>query len=78
MDLSAFARLVIDEIRAQAPIIAPEYLTVEQAAQLTGFSKRALESMRARREGPKWIKCGRVVRYPIADLRAWMSQGTIS
>lgn len=52
--------------------IAPEYLTEAQVAQLTGFSPRALEAMRSRREGPAYLKIGRSVRYRAADVRAWI------
>lgn len=56
--------------------ITPEYLTPRQAAQLIGFSLRALEAMRARRIGPAYVKVGKAkngpIRYCLDDVRAWM------
>jgi hypothetical protein len=56
--------------------LTPEYLTPRQAAQLIGFSLRALEAMRARRIGPAYVKVGKAkngpIRYSVDDVRAWM------
>ena len=56
--------------------LTPEYLTPRQAAQLIGFSLRALEAMRARRIGPAYVKVGKAkngpIRYSVEDVRAWM------
>lgn len=56
--------------------ITPEYLTTSQVAQLTGFSLRALEAMRAKRTGPNFVKVGKAkngpIRYRLEDVRAWM------
>lgn len=56
--------------------LLPEYLTPSQAAQLTSYSLRALEMMRAKRTGPAYIKVGKAkngsIRYHIEDIRAWM------
>jgi len=57
------------------PIKSPEYLTTAQAAQMTGFTEKALGSMRDRREGPQYFKVGRLVRYRIEDLHMWIQQG---
>lgn len=55
---------------------SPEYLTPTQAAELTGFTLRALECMRAKRTGPAYIKVGTsrnsVIRYRLSDIHAWM------
>ena len=53
------------------PLVA-EYLTPLQVAQLTGFTSKALESMRARRAGPPFLKIGTAVRYRVSDVRAWI------
>ena len=56
--------------------LTPEYLTPSQTAQLTGFSLRALEAMRAKRSGPCYVKVGSAkngpIRYRLDDIRAWM------
>jgi len=55
--------------------LKPLYLTTAQVAQMTGFTEKALGSMRDRREGPQYFKVGRLVRYRIEDLRAWVEHG---
>lgn len=66
------------EQRQSPEAITPEYLTPHQTAQLTGFSLRALESMRAKRIGPVYAKVGKAkngpIRYRLDDVRAWMDQ----
>jgi predicted DNA-binding transcriptional regulator AlpA len=56
-------------------VIKPEYLTAEQVEVMTGFSVKALETMRHRRKGPPFLKLGVSVRYRVSDVRAWMEQG---
>jgi hypothetical protein len=60
------------------PVAVLEYLTPRQAANMTGFSLRALEALRAKRTGPSYIKVGRAkngpIRYHIEDVRAWMQK----
>jgi predicted DNA-binding transcriptional regulator AlpA len=54
------------------------YLTTNEAAELLGKTTAALNSMRARREGPKHYKTGRGVRYLLSELVAWMDRYAIS
>lgn len=65
-----------ERLRSHEPIIPPEYLTPAQVGQLTGFSPRALEAMRAKRAGPPFIKVGEgkngAIRYRLDDVRAWL------
>jgi predicted DNA-binding transcriptional regulator AlpA len=60
--------------RGRVPI-TPEYLTAEQVAQLTGFSSKALEAFRSKRQGPLYLKVGHNVRYRADDVRAWVEAG---
>ena len=73
-NLNVLARLVAEHLSSTLP---PEYLTTEQVSQLTGFSVRALENMRARRIGPAFSKLGNgaraPVRYHIDDVRRWFA-----
>lgn len=48
------------------------YLTPAAAARYTGFTARALETLRHRGQGPRFFKVGRQERYRVADLRAWI------
>lgn len=67
-------RLVERLRRGELPV-APEYLTAFQVAQLAGFTPKGLETMRAKRLGPPYMKVGNSVRYRAADVRAWMDAG---
>ena len=68
----AVARRLSEVFRSGHQPIAPEYLTAAQAAQLTGFSTKALESFRSKRIGPPFLKVGKSVRYRSADVRSWI------
>lgn len=57
-------------VPAAAAPAAPEYLTTRQAAALLGVSAKGLEAMRARGEGPPFIRVGRKVRYVASALRS--------
>lgn len=56
--------------------ISPQYLSTPQVAKLTGFSVRALETMRAKHVGPIYIKVGNnknsAIRYHLQDIQEWM------
>lgn len=66
---------LVERLRQGELPVAPEYLTAFQVAQLTGFTPKGLETMRAKRTGPKYMKVGTSVRYRAADVRAWMDAG---
>lgn len=42
-----------------------------------GISKRFLEISAMRGRGPKRVMVGRLVRYRVADIRAWIDSKTI-
>ena len=49
------------------------WLTPDEAAEYLRLSRRGLEDMRARGDGPRYSKVnGRVVRYRRTDLNAWL------
>lgn len=79
-DLKSIAREIGQEIasqilqqlnQAELPLPA-EYLTAAQVSQMTGFSAKALEAMRSRGEGPRFLRVGRSVRYRLSDVHAWI------
>ncbi|MDZ4867330.1 MAG: helix-turn-helix domain-containing protein [Alphaproteobacteria bacterium] len=47
------------------------YATTQEAASHLKLSKRYLEDLRRRGDGPKYITFGRIVRYTLGDLDAW-------
>ena len=50
----------------------PEYTDNAGAAAFLGLQPATLEIWRTRREGPPFIKVGKVVRYSMADLREYL------
>lgn len=62
------------EERTRVAGVSPEraYVTPQQAAIITGISYKKLEALRARRQGPPFLKVGSRVMYPRAALIAWM------
>lgn len=52
----------------QAPEPAAEYLNTKDAAKLLGISTKGLEGLRARGDGPKYIRIGKAIRYRRSDL----------
>lgn len=55
-----------------------EFLTPSEAAGFLRTTPKALEHLRLRGEGPRWIKVAGRCRYAIADCRAWMQAGVQS
>lgn len=51
-----------------------EYLTPAAAARMIGYAVGSLANMRTAGTGPKWVKPKGRVRYPKADLIAWMER----
>jgi len=55
-----------------------EFLTPKQAAELMGVSPQTLANWRCAGRPPVYKKLGgRIVRYHINDLRAWMDSFTV-
>jgi len=46
-------------------------LTPKAAAEALSLGLRTLARLRERGEGPRFIRIGRAVRYPIDDLKVW-------
>jgi hypothetical protein len=69
--------LVAAEVARIVPTIkrlpAPEYMNPAQAAAFTGYTEGALEILRQKGKGPRYLKDGRSVRYTRADLHSWMA-----
>jgi predicted DNA-binding transcriptional regulator AlpA len=47
-------------------------LTEHQVAEIIGMSLASLRRWRLQRQGPKYLKIGAAVRYPPADVSAWL------
>jgi hypothetical protein len=46
-------------------------LTPRDAAKALSLGLRTLARLRERGEGPRYIRIGKAVRYPIDDLKVW-------
>jgi predicted site-specific integrase-resolvase len=46
----------------------------KEAAGMLGVAARTLEEWRRQGRGPRWIRAGRIVLYPVDGLRAWLDQ----
>lgn len=71
----SIAAQIIQQLPTPEAPAALEYLTSRQVAEMSGFTEKALESLRARREGAPFLKIGVCVRYRASDVRAWIEGG---
>jgi excisionase family DNA binding protein len=53
-------------------------LDQREAAKLLRLSERTLERLRLTGGGPRYVKCGRSVRYRECDLDAWIAARVVS
>ena len=51
-------------------------LSRKEAAPWLGLKVSALEAMATRGGGPRFVKTGRLVRYRLSDLQAWLEART--
>jgi predicted DNA-binding transcriptional regulator AlpA len=52
-------------------------LTQEECADVLRLSERTLERYRVSGTGPRFIKCGRSIRYRSQDIEAWLASNTL-
>ncbi|WP_426998180.1 helix-turn-helix transcriptional regulator [Pseudarthrobacter sp. N5] len=53
-----------------------ELLAPAELGQRLGKSTAVLANWRYLGAGPKFIKCGKSIRYRVADIEAWLDQQT--
>ncbi len=53
-------------------------LTQRDAAALLRLSERTLERLRVSGLGPKFARCGRSIRYRLADLDEWITARVVA
>jgi predicted DNA-binding transcriptional regulator AlpA len=51
-------------------------LTEAEVEALTGLRVKTLQRWRYLNQGPRFVRLGRCVRYPAADLRRWIDSQT--
>jgi excisionase family DNA binding protein len=52
-------------------------LTQRQAAALLCLSERTLERFRTSGGGPRFVRCGRSIRYRLSDVEAWIASRVV-
>lgn len=52
---------------------ADKLLTQKEVKEITGLADSTLEQWRIKGKGPKFIKLGRLVRYRLSDVQAYIS-----
>ena len=52
-------------------------LTRSEVEERFGITKRYLELSASRSEGPRFVRIGRLVRYRVADIRAWIDRNAV-
>jgi len=53
------------------PSSTPTHLTLKQAAERLHVAKATLDNWRYLGKGPLFIRFGRVILYPIAEMEKW-------
>lgn len=52
-------------------------LSEKELSPIIGISVRTLQQMRTSREGPPFVKIGRLVRYSMAEVMKYLARHTI-
>ena len=71
---SAVPDAVADGVRRA---LRKEYLTAPEVCEVTGWSRRKLAYLKARRELP-FVQRGRTLLFPTSDLEAYLQAGYVS
>jgi hypothetical protein len=63
--------------REPARLMSLEALTERQTAQMLNCSAAALRKWRREGQGPRWVRCGRLIRYPADWLREFLATNAV-
>jgi len=66
------------EMATKQDLQAPQLLTPEQVAQITGLSPVTLAQWRSQRRHMPYLKIGRVVRYDAAEVSRYLEGCRVS
>jgi excisionase family DNA binding protein len=55
-------------------VTAPQFLTPQELADLLNLPLGTVRAWRHRREGPLGFRCGKHVRYDLAEVLRWVEQ----
>ena len=68
--IMAVKKQIPTQTRAQD--LAEEVLTPSELGLMIGKNERTLANWRSARSGPRFVKLGNSVRYPVAEVREWI------
>ena len=76
-DTNALASAIAREVARRMPKLPTPltWLSPTEAAEHLRLTPRALEGLRSRGQGPRFHKVGRLVRYRLSDIDAWLEGG---
>ncbi len=60
-----------------AQLSAKEWLSNVEAAHFLGVREQTLAAWRMRGKGPRFSRCGRLIRYRRVDLDAYLGSGLV-
>ncbi len=60
------------------PASYPQYVDEREAARILGLSRGTLSNWRTLRRGPAYVRVGRAIRYPLAEIVAFAEAGRVS
>ena len=49
-----------------------KYLKVSELSQRMSIAEQTLNNWRSLGKGPRFIRCGRLIRYAVADVESWL------
>lgn len=64
------------ECRAETEEKSMQLLTEQKAAEVLNCTIAALRRWRRERRGPRFVKLGRLIRYNLSDIEAFVEQST--
>ncbi len=65
-------------MKTSTQLLDKRFLTAEEVAKLTSLSTETLAQWRSQRRGIPYLKIGRVVRYDLADVQAYLEGCRVS
>ena len=55
-------------------MITNKLLTSDQVGEILGVKQQTLANWRASDQGPRWIKVGSLVRYPLSEVKRFLNR----
>jgi predicted DNA-binding transcriptional regulator AlpA len=59
-------------------MLKSDFISIDEAAQLTGYSKQALANYRSKKEKFPFYKSGRLIKYKKSELEEIINNGRVA